>query len=68
MEKLAANSKPQLKSPSKSEFNKVLEDMYNTAAKNPDKNYLVILFFASHGFNYEGKQAVAAPYYDALRN
>ena len=43
----------------------MLKKVYDEAKSHREKNYLVILFFASHGYNYGGMQAVATPNYDA---
>ena len=45
-----------------------MEQFKKEVKENPDKNYLFIQAFATHGYTYGGMQACASPYYDAVNN
>ena len=69
MKKLKSRLVPgHLLEPSYKNYRLVMDEFKKEAKANPDKNYLFIQAFATHGYNFGGTEACATPYYDAVNN
>ena len=51
---LRRRSNPKCAMPSTEELNKLIRELIDSAEKDPDNNYCLILVAASHGYHYDG--------------
>ena len=47
-------------------MNKAIDKFFKHAKAHTDKNCLLVISLASHGYSYDGNQAVLSPFYDAV--